>query len=109
MSGAWDDIDAWAKEQLAKLPPNVPRTKTLGPDRSRTQLAALRIQRGFHPFGLRLREPAGETCGGCTHLQTKRSGGGTYFKCALRGDTNGPATDVRKRWPACTSWKERAA
>lgn len=77
--------------------------KTISRDRARTIQAELRIQRGFHPFGLRLREPRGETCGACGHLREVEYAK-TYFKCALRGETKGPATDVRKKWPACERW-----
>lgn len=41
-----------------------------------------------------------QRCGACTHL-VRREMAGTYFKCSLYGDTHGPATDWRLRWPAC--------
>lgn len=44
--------------------------------------------------------PDGAICGDCRHLYAKRYSR-TYHKCELRGDTNGPATDHRVRWPAC--------
>lgn len=50
--------------------------------------------------------PAGATCGTCAHLVVKHYAG-TYFKCGMRKDTNGPTTDVRKRWPACAKYEER--
>jgi hypothetical protein len=42
----------------------------------------------------------GKTCGGCQHLIVK-TWDKRYFKCRLRGDSNGSATDHRKKWPAC--------
>lgn len=104
---SWDDIDQWAEEQRRKTPPSLSSGgecaetgKTISRDRARTQQAQLRIQRGFHPLGFRLRAEPGETCGTCAHLRVKQFAG-RYFKCALARDTNGPATDVRKKWPAC--------
>jgi hypothetical protein len=44
--------------------------------------------------------PEGAKCGGCSHLFVKEWAG-RYFKCDLRGNTNGPGTDHRVRWPAC--------
>ena len=48
-------------------------------------------------FGLA--EPAAK-CKEC-RLFIRKHYAKTYFKCALRGDTNGPATDHRANWPAC--------
>lgn len=85
-----------------------PKPEKLSPDRARTQRNRLRIARGFHPFGLRLLEAAdGRTCGDCAHLRRKETPSRRmHFKCALRGDTNGPGTDARKGWPACEKWAE---
>lgn len=47
--------------------------------------------------------PEGETCGSCNHLVRKRRAR-TYFKCGLIRWTSGPATDIRKRDPACEFW-----
>jgi len=44
--------------------------------------------------------PAGERCKSC-RLFIRRQKGKVYFKCELRGITNGPATDHRANWPAC--------
>lgn len=83
-----------------------PRAEKLSPDRARTQRAAQRIARGIHPFGLKLRTPAGETCGGCKHLHAVESNTRrAFFKCDLRGDSRGPGTDCRKKWPACEKWE----
>lgn len=46
-----------------------------------------------------LAEPEAK-CKDC-RLFIRKQKGKTYFKCALRGDTNGPATDHRANWPAC--------
>lgn len=48
-------------------------------------------------FGLA--EPAAK-CKTC-QLFIRKHYSKTYFKCALRGDTNGSATDHRANWPAC--------
>jgi hypothetical protein len=112
---SWDEIDQWASEQRKRIAPSLSRSgecaetgKTISADRMRTQQAAMRIQRGFHPFGLRLREPRNETCGTCDHLRQKETGARlTFYKCSLRGDTNGPGTDCRKKWPACEKWEVR--
>lgn len=110
---SWDDIDKWAEEQRKRLAPTLrgpaecaETGNAISADRMRTMQANHRIQRGFHPFGMRLLEPnpSGETCGTCKHLLTKEYAG-RYFKCAKRGDTNGPATDCRKKWPACELWE----
>lgn len=114
MTDAWDEIDAWRKEQLAKLPPAAgpgecaETGEDISADRARTLTAHHRITAGFHPFGLRLREPRGKvTCGDCKHLLAKETRSGKrFFKCSMvRGDSNGPATDVRKKWPACERWE----
>jgi hypothetical protein len=110
---SWDEIDKWAEEQRKKHPPHIAPEetecaetgKTISRDAMRTRQADLRISRGFHPFGFRLREPRGETCGTCIHLLEKETPGRRkFFKCAKRGDTNGPGTDCRKKWPACERW-----
>lgn len=49
---------------------------------------------------------SGETCGSCGNLVV-RSRNRTYFKCGLVPMTFGPGTDIRKKWPACTEWKEK--
>ena len=46
--------------------------------------------------------PEGKRCKHCKHLFVKRMGN-KYFKCALRQNTNGPATDHRMNYQAC--WK----
>lgn len=48
--------------------------------------------------------PAGMVCKTCKHLIAKKWDK-TYYKCALRKNTNGPATDHRAGWPACGRYK----
>lgn len=43
----------------------------------------------------------GEKCKHCRLFIRKGGYANTYFKCELRGDTNGPGTDHRANWPAC--------
>ena len=111
MASEWDDIDAWADERRQKALPIVlsgecPITgERTSPGTARKLQAEARIARGFHPFGLRLRQSLGESCGSCSHLLRRGGARNTFFKCELRGVTRGPATDVRKKWPACASWE----
>ena len=44
--------------------------------------------------------PTGEKCKNC-RLFVRIHKGNVYFKCELRGITNGPGTDHRANWPAC--------
>lgn len=44
--------------------------------------------------------PEGERCKHCTHLYVKQYSS-NYYKCDLRRNSNGPATDHRANWPAC--------
>jgi len=44
--------------------------------------------------------PAGATCEFCIYLYRKMFSK-TYYKCAMRRDTNGPGTDHRCGWAAC--------
>lgn len=50
--------------------------------------------------------PDGETCGTCCHLVT-REFANKYFKCGLVKYTGGPATDIRKKSPACHKWGKK--
>ena len=52
--------------------------------------------------------PAGETCGSCAHVE-RRSWAKTYLKCGLAKArwTNGRASDVRARDPACRHWESK--
>ena len=45
--------------------------------------------------------PSGVTCSMCAHLRRVGGTAGRYWKCALRRNTSGAATDHRVRWPAC--------
>jgi len=45
--------------------------------------------------------PANTACKQCRLFIRKGQYSKTYFKCSLRGDTNGPGTDHRANWPAC--------
>jgi hypothetical protein len=103
----WKALDAKIEAETAELRKKRPDLKidgTLKPDRARTLRAKARIANGYHPSGVRLREPPGETCGTCAFFRVKKYGG-TYFKCSLQKDTKGPGTDIRKSWPACAQWK----
>jgi len=45
--------------------------------------------------------PMGVKCKECRLFLRHGGGSKTYFKCELRGVTNGPGTDHRANWPAC--------
>lgn len=67
-----------------------------------------RLAVGVHPSGLALlaRPPCGR-CGDCGHRRRVPSRAGVpHNKCALARDTwtQGRATDVLLRWPACARW-----
>ena len=49
--------------------------------------------------------PPDKRCKHCAHLWAKVMGN-TYYKCDLRANTGGPATDHRCNWPACGKWEE---
>jgi hypothetical protein len=57
------------------------------------------LRRGYGPG------PEGKRCKQCDHMIIKRYAG-KYFKCSLRYNTNGPATDHRANWLACSKFKE---
>lgn len=44
-------------------------------------------------------------CKSCTHLNSKQYSK-TYYKCELRGNTNGPGTDHRVNFQACAKYEE---
>ena len=49
--------------------------------------------------------PDGSRCKTCVHLFGK-SFAKTYYKCDLRKNSNGPATDHRVNFPACGKYEE---
>lgn len=49
--------------------------------------------------------PVGAKCKTCSHLYWRRLAN-TYFKCDLRANTNGPASDHRVNWPACEKYQK---
>lgn len=50
--------------------------------------------------------PEGKKCKHCEHCYAKQFSG-RYYKCDLRGNTNGPATDIKVNWPACAKFEEK--
>lgn len=84
-------------------------------ERKREQLEA-----GIHPgTGRRVRlrvvgtdVTTNRTCGDCAYLIRHRPGGKTFFKCGhpeAPPPSHGPATDIRKGWPACVLFLEAQA
>jgi hypothetical protein len=51
--------------------------------------------------------PEDRRCWDCAHL-LRYQAGGTWFKCDLRYNTGGAATDHRARWPTCARFEERS-
>ncbi len=49
--------------------------------------------------------PVGKTCGYCVNLYA-HGHEKNYWKCSLRKNTHGPATDHRYRWNACKKFVE---
>jgi hypothetical protein len=79
----------------------------MGQDAARTKRRNELLAAGVHPTTrLRLREPAGETCGSCDYRLAINTGKRTFHKCSAVPMTHGPATDVRLSWPACGGWTE---
>jgi hypothetical protein len=108
---AWDEADR-LKAELSKAAGQLAAEKLpgLSADRARTMRAESRIARGVHPTGKALLSPAGQTCGDCAHIQEKETRSGkTFFKCGKGRDTNGSATDIRKKWPACVFFAGKAS
>lgn len=86
--------------ELRYLPP--------GRGAQRTARAAGMIAAGFHPFGKKLINLPGATCGNCLHLDGYKSGRRQLVrhKCGLMRWTHGAATTLRKRWPGCEAWEK---
>lgn len=86
-----------------RVPGYVPASSGLSLEARRTAMARKRIELGIHPTGRRLRETPefgqAMTCGDCVHCYDGHRG--KFKKCDLGKHTQGPATDIRARWPAC--------
>ena len=50
----------------------------------------------------------GQVCRDCVNLISHKFDN-TYYKCKLYGDSAGPGTDWRVRYPACGKFEQRAA
>ena len=59
---------------------------------------------GRHPMGMGIIID-GETCGTCKFI-VSIGRNKTYLKCAKSRQTKGPATDIRRKWPACVLWEK---
>lgn len=75
-----DEQQQWLSEQLAQASNDAQPNKCV------------------HLFGP---GPEGKRCKECQLFIRKTGYRKTYFKCELRGDTNGPGTDHRANWQAC--------
>src|SRR5882672_855954 len=65
---------------------------------------AANLAAGVHPLTLQPLKTDGTTCGNCLHM-VRLKYAGTYSKCTKGPLTHGPATDCRKRWPACALYE----
>ena len=66
---------------------------------------AAHVMAGRHPTGEALGSFSWpETCGSCAHCKVKTFSK-NYIKCGLHHDSGGPATDIRRKWPACAKWE----
>lgn len=74
--------------------------------KSHAARALAMIKNGFHPFGLRLREPRDKVCGDCRHANSHERVK-KYYKCLLSRVSCGPATDLRLSWPACEKFESK--
>ncbi len=86
-----------------------PEPKPLSAGRRLTARRNADLARGIHPVtgALLLHEDWQRTCATCAHLFQMPGTSSTYWKCDLRA-SRGPATDVRKSWPACEAFREDA-
>jgi hypothetical protein len=55
----------------------------------------------INPMIIQFKEREGFKCKTCDRLYRKIYHNKRYYKCELRGNTNGPGTDHRVNWPAC--------
>lgn len=52
--------------------------------------------------------PEGEKCGNCAHLHGFAMAN-KWFKCVKYGVSGSPASDWRKKWPACGAFEPRTS
>jgi len=62
---------------------------------------------GFYDDHLTGAERGDTTCESCRHCLRKEYRGYKGYRCRFRRDTNGPATDHRLWWPACTKYEPK--
>lgn len=80
----------------------------LSPDQKRTARRRALLEAGVHPATKLPLVPERGTCADCALFLVRTQGAGRrWFKCARAGVSFGPATDIRKGWPACTAFEPR--
>ena len=86
--------------------PSDPEWFTAGKTTPATHIA--NVRRGRHPMGWPLLKQAAVTltCGDCGNCFRKRYNVKVYIKCDLTVQSNGPGTDIRRKWAACDQWKQ---
>lgn len=75
-----------------------PRTR----DRARTARQRRAVAQGLHPLRGDPSRPDLGTCGDCRHRVMRGGAAKPFPKCDRGPITNGPGTDVRAWWPACS-------
>lgn len=83
-------------KQLSLFPP-------ADPDAERFDVRTTNAKQ--NPMVRLIGEYPGEKCKNCAHFVRKHVTK-TFFKCALRRDTNGPGTDIRANWQACARFQK---
>lgn len=73
----------------------------LSADQRRTIQRRRLLDRGLHPLTRMKAHPGLGTCGTCKHIDRQGGTAGSYLKCGLGPRSRGPATDIRRSWPAC--------
>ena len=73
----------------------------LSADARRTAKRRRMIAEGFHPFGGKIHEEEGRTCGTCIY-RIQKVGGRRWWKWTKQGEISASAaTDVVLSWPGC--------
>lgn len=89
------------EEQPPLFPDLVVAPEEVSADRRRTLRQRRLVDMGVHPLTRDRACPQLGTCGDCAHRVLEGHRDRSYPKCELGPRSSGPATDVRRWWPAC--------
>lgn len=111
------------RARIAEVDAERARYRALGQDAKRTYRNNKLLEQGIHPTTKRpllrarpederiLKVLAGvnveASCGDCRFCESESYHNRSYVKCKAVPQTNGPGSDTRKKWPACTKFEER--